>query len=361
MRKFPKRSKPPSPSTDGNQTNPQQNWPAVSQIIKVLVTSGLLLFLCNLGYDAAKATILLRLQLEAENKQLRAQLERIDQKILPKIAQARHEVKEIQKPLQQEKLSRPQLEQLALQARGVCETLEEIEHLLKLTTVAEIEAAEEIELADILLVSPNPAHAAAAPSENRRAGHRDAKLVEANRHRKAAKREVDQDANLVAENFASSDPANNFSRNHSFENKPAAKDQKQEPNNGGAWTLPNSIAVERNLGFLGLPHLPTHRDPAAVRRVIVKHKASIQDCYTRALKENPGLCGEIKVRLTIAANGKVTSVDLVSSTINLANLEQHILERISRWNDFGEVSPAVGNTTFNQTFVLGEGKLAARD
>ncbi|GEM_PF-2863703 len=354
MRKSRTRSKPPSPSTDGNQTNPQQNWPTVSQIIKVLVTSGLLLFLCNLGYDAAKATILHRLQLEAENKQLRAQLERIDQKILPKIAQAHHEVKEIQKPLQQEKLTRPQVEQLALKARGVCETLEEIEHLLKLSTVAEIETAEEIELADILLVSPNPAHAAATPSENHRTGQRDAKLVETKRHKKAANREVDQDASFVAENFTSSDPVSNLFRNHSFENTPAASDQKKEPNNSSAWTFPNSIVVERNLGFLGLPALPTHRDPAAVRRVIVKHKASIQDCYTRALKENPGLRGEIKVRLTIAPSGKVTAVDLVSSTVNHAELAQLILERISRWNDFGEVNPAVGNTIFNQTFVLGE-------
>jgi len=361
MRKFRKRSKPPSPSTDGNQTNNPQNWPTVSQIIKVLVTSGLLLFLCNLGYDAAKATILLRLQLEAENKQLRTQLERIDQKILPKIEQAHHEVKEIQKPLQQEKLTRSQLEQLALKARGVCETLEEIEHLLKLNTVAEIETEEEVELADIVLVLPNPAHAAAAPAENRQAGKRGTKLDEANRRRNASNREVGKDAKLVAENFARGEPANNLSHNHSLKNAPASSPQKQETNNGGSWMLPNPIFVEKNLAFLGLPALPARRDPATVRRVILQHKASIQDCYTRVLKEDPGVSGEIKVRLTIAPSGKVTAVDLVSSTVNHTELDQLILERVSRWNDFGEVSPAVGNLTFNQTFVLGEGKLAARD
>lgn len=52
-------------------------------------------------------------------------------------------VKDIQKPLQQEKLTPPQLQQLASKARGVCETLEEIEYMLKLNTVAKADKTQE--------------------------------------------------------------------------------------------------------------------------------------------------------------------------------------------------------------------------
>jgi hypothetical protein len=163
MRKPGKRSKPPSPSTNAVEPAIPQNWLTVSQIVKVLVTSGVLLFVCNLCYDAAKATILRRLQLEAENKQLRLQLERIDHKIIPKIEQAHHDVKDIQHPLEQEKLTRSQMEQLAAKARGVCEMLEEVELLLKVNTVAQADKKEEVELAEILIGVSN---AKAAPSSD---------------------------------------------------------------------------------------------------------------------------------------------------------------------------------------------------
>jgi hypothetical protein len=106
--------------------------------------------------------------------------------------------------------------------------------------------------------------------------------------------------------------------------------------------------------LLGLPVLPKSRKSADIHRAILQHKVSIQDCYTRVLKDSPNLHGEIKVRLTISPGGKVTAAILLASTVNHAALEQLILERISRWNDFGEVSPVVGEVTFKQSFVFGE-------
>jgi len=354
MRKFRNRSKPPSPSAAADQTNSPQNWLTVSQIIKVLVASGVLLFICNLCYDAAKATILRRLQLEAENKQLRAQLERIDQKILPKVEQAHHEVKDIQKPLQHEKLNRAQLEQLALKARGVCETLEEIEHLLKLNTVAEVDAVEEVELVDMLLGLPNAAKAAALNAQMPRMNERHAKLNDINQRKSLSSAEAFKYKSRVPEKSLRKSSPNNLLVSAALQSTPTSNIHREETNGRES---PAPARVERNLSFLGLPVLPNRREPADIRRVILQHKTSIQDCYTRILKDNPAVNGEIKVRLTIAPNGKVVAAALIASTVDHAPLEELILERISRWNDFGEVSPKVGNITFKQTFILGDDKI----
>jgi len=324
MRKFRPRKEPPSPPSTVDQKNSPQNWPTVSQIIKVLVGSGVMLFVCNLCYDAAQATLLRRMQLEAENKQLRAQLERIDHKILPRIEQAHHEVKDIQQPLQHDKLTGAQQAQLALKARGVCETLEEVEHMLKLNTVAAVKKKNEMELADIFIVLPNTAGAATINDKRRRNG----KKLE-----------------------ATPPIPDKLIRSISPESL-AVERAPQIASGDAALMLPNPTGIEKNLSFLGLPVLPKSRKSAEIHRAILQHKASIQDCYTRVLKDSPNLHGEIKVRLTISPGGKVTAAALLASTVNHAELEQLILERISRWNDFGEVSPVAGNVTFKQTFIL---------
>jgi outer membrane biosynthesis protein TonB len=312
MRKLGKRGNTPSAA---KQSDNLQNWPAVSQIIKVLAGFGALLFICHLGYDAAKATILRRLQAE----------------------------------------------KLALKTNGVGETREQSERLLKLNTLTKTDTAGDLALADILLGPPKPAEAAAANAKKFGRGGSIARVDHANHRWNVSKQASLKEAPIVSEKLASSNLTHSLSRPHAVHKSPAFNAQRQQPNAGEPLTPLNPMLVERNHAFLGLPALPAHRDPAAVRRVIMKHKASIQDCYTRVLKEDPGISGEIKVRLTIAPSGKVTAADLVSSTVNHANLEQLILERISRWNDFGEVSPAVGNTTFHQTFVLGEEKLAVQN
>lgn len=360
MRKFGKRSKPPSPSADAAETTNPQNWLTVSQIVKVLVTSGVLLFVCNLCYDAAKATILRRLQLEAENKQLRLQLERIDQKIIPKIEQAHHDVKDIQHPLEQEKLAHSQMQQLALKARGVCETLEEVEHLLKLNTVAAADKAEELELAEILIGVSN-AKAAPANDKKDRFDKRSAGLESAPHGRDELKASGNIEESRVSRKFDPHSAFPGLQAAATSEETPALRNPQQPVDAGAPLLPPNPTVIARNLAFLGLPELPESREPADIRRVILQHKASLQDCYTRILKDHPAVSGEIKVRLTIAPSGKVIAAALLASTTDHPELEQLIVERISRWNDFGEVSPSVGNVTFRQTFILGEEKLLSRN
>jgi len=334
MMKFRPRKEPSTPPSTVDQKNSPQNWLTVSQVFKVLVGSGVMLFVCNLCYDAAQATLLRRMQLEAENKQLRAQLERIDHKILPRIEQAHHEVKDIQTPLQYDKLTRTQQEQLALKARGVCEALEEIEHMLKLNTVARVDKKRELELDDIFIVLPNAASAATVKNSQRRIGKSLATVPPA------------------AEPAKPPATPENLAIERARPSRATATAEPPIANNDAAFTPSPLAGIEKNLSFLGLPELPKSRKSADMHRVILEHLASLQDCYSRVLKESPQLNGEIKVRLTISPKGKVVAVALLASTVNHHELEQLILERISRWNDFGEVSPAAGNVTFKQTFIL---------
>jgi len=327
MRKFHPRRQPSLPPSENKSTPDPQNGLAVSQIIKVLVGSGVMLFVCNLCYDAAQATLLRRMQLEAENKQLRAQLERIDHKVLPRLEQAHDEVKNIQQPLQHDRLTGAQQQQLAIKARGVCEALEEIEHLLKLNTVASLDKKKrttDLELADILIVLPNTA--TAAPQANKSRGKD--KLALPNSEQLPQRKLSESLAAELAQ--PTQWPANETA--------------------GDAFKL---STPEKNLSFLGLPDLPKSRKAADIHRVILEHKASIQDCYMQVLRDQPGLNGEIKVRLTIAPSGKVVDAALLASTVNHPMLEQLICERMKRWNDFGEVRAGAGNVTFKQSFVLG--------
>lgn len=339
MRKFRPRREPSSPPSTVEPKPGLQNWLTVSQVIKVLVSSGVILFVCNLCYEAAQATLLRRMQLEAENKQLRAQLEHIDHKVLPRLEAAHDEVKNIQQPLQHDKLTNTQQQQLALKARGVCETLEEIEHLLKLNIVARLDKknkAQELELADIFIVLPNTASAAPLANKN---DHSNRKVESATR----------ESASPLHRNARKS-----LAEESTRQNPPPTNAAEKMPGADAALMPPNPTGLEKNLSFLGLPDLPKSRKAADIHRVIFEHKASIQDCYTRVLKDQPGLSGEIKVRLTIAPSGKVIDAALLASTLNHVTLEQLICERILRWNDFGEVRPEVGNVTFKQSFILGQ-------
>jgi len=90
-----------------------------------------------------------------------------------------------------------------------------------------------------------------------------------------------------------------------------------------------------------------------IQAVILKHNKSIQHCYERQLKRNPGLRGKVTVRFTITTAGKVSKVEVVASTLSNRSVERCIVSRIRRWNDFGEVDASYGSTTIRQSYAFG--------
>ena len=72
----------------------------------------------------------------------------------------------------------------------------------------------------------------------------------------------------------------------------------------------------------------TYRSEEEITLVFDQNKSKLYSIYNRERRKNPGLKGKIVIELTISPNGKVTSVNVVSSELNNPKLERSILARI---------------------------------
>jgi TonB family protein len=70
------------------------------------------------------------------------------------------------------------------------------------------------------------------------------------------------------------------------------------------------------------------RSREEIERVFDANKGRIFTLYNRALRENPALQGKVVLRLTIAADGRVTHCEIVSSELNDAELERGLVQRV---------------------------------
>ena len=95
------------------------------------------------------------------------------------------------------------------------------------------------------------------------------------------------------------------------------------------------------------------RDVDKVKEVVQSHTSAIEYCYQRERKRKPDLKGKIGIRFTILPNGHVKDPKILSSTLNSPSVERCILSRISRWDDFGEIDPSLGNASFRQVYSFG--------
>ncbi len=73
------------------------------------------------------------------------------------------------------------------------------------------------------------------------------------------------------------------------------------------------------------------RSADEIERVFQKNKDGIFNIYNRALRKNPSLAGQVVVELTIAADGKVVSVNILSSELGDEALERKLVLKIKRF------------------------------
>lgn len=73
------------------------------------------------------------------------------------------------------------------------------------------------------------------------------------------------------------------------------------------------------------------RDEAEVYKTIRGYVGGLKYLYNNAIRDNPFLKGKITVKITISADGKVASAELVSSTLDSQELREAILSRILKW------------------------------
>jgi TonB family protein len=59
--------------------------------------------------------------------------------------------------------------------------------------------------------------------------------------------------------------------------------------------------------------------------------APVQQCYERARMDDASLAGAISARITIAPDGAVAGVQIVTSTLGAPQVESCIRQGIARW------------------------------
>ncbi|MFQ5901177.1 MAG: TonB family protein, partial [Thermodesulfobacteriota bacterium] len=73
------------------------------------------------------------------------------------------------------------------------------------------------------------------------------------------------------------------------------------------------------------------RGESEVYKTVVAYVGGLKYLYNNALRKAPSLKGKITVRMAIAANGRVTKAEIISSTLDSPELEEAIINRIYRW------------------------------
>lgn len=94
-------------------------------------------------------------------------------------------------------------------------------------------------------------------------------------------------------------------------------------------------AVEKGVETAGeTTRASASRSIEEIRRIFDSNKAAIFAIYSRALRSNPALQGQVLLELTIEASGQVSAAKIVSSELADKSLEQRIIARVKMF-DFG--------------------------
>jgi TonB family protein len=91
------------------------------------------------------------------------------------------------------------------------------------------------------------------------------------------------------------------------------------------------------------------RQPGALMAVVQRHAAAVRFCYNRYLQKKPGATGQLVLRLTVAADGAVTSATVARSTFNDSELESCVVGQAREWR-FAPAEEA--SFTFDVPFVF---------
>ncbi len=84
------------------------------------------------------------------------------------------------------------------------------------------------------------------------------------------------------------------------------------------------------------------RSYESIKEVVTSRRGGLDFIYKKALRSNPILKGVVILEFTIAEDGDVTGIRIVSSTVNDLSFEKQILQRIRSWKF--PPYPGSGNT-----------------
>jgi TonB family protein len=87
-------------------------------------------------------------------------------------------------------------------------------------------------------------------------------------------------------------------------------------------------------------------------RVINSHNDAVEYCYKREAKLNPNLKGDLTIEFTIAYNGRVKDVRVVSSSLRNKKVESCVTSRVRGWR-FKPIDRAEGDVKVRQKYIFG--------
>ena len=91
------------------------------------------------------------------------------------------------------------------------------------------------------------------------------------------------------------------------------------------------ISVDRIGSMTGTGTGLGRRSEDSVRRVMLNYTGRLTYIYNKYLKRQPDLGGKMVVEVVIAASGAVSSVKLISSSLNKPEFEREILNFVRKW------------------------------
>jgi TonB family protein len=101
-------------------------------------------------------------------------------------------------------------------------------------------------------------------------------------------------------------------------------------------------------------------DPDAVTQAIQPHAGALEACYADNVGRRRWLGGAVELRWDVAADGAVTSVRLVQSTLGAWTVEKCVLD-IARQLNFGKPKGGKAHVTNSVDFSLGAGAIPWSD
>lgn len=99
-----------------------------------------------------------------------------------------------------------------------------------------------------------------------------------------------------------------------------------------------------------VPEVTGSLSPDIVRRVVRRHLNQVRYCYEVALRQTPGLEGEIRVSFTIVADGSVSATNVAANTVGSPELAACIASRPRTW--LFPQPEGGGTVVVNQTLVF---------
>ncbi|MGH8493385.1 MAG: TonB family protein [Moraxellaceae bacterium] len=94
----------------------------------------------------------------------------------------------------------------------------------------------------------------------------------------------------------------------------------------------------------------SRRTTEDIRKIFDQYGGKLNNAYQRALRDDPTMQGTLRVKLTIAPDGSVTSASVASSQLNNAELESKMLSIVRGFN-FGAEEVEIWTGTYDINFV----------